>query len=150
LIRERPASRISAVMALKGAYMNAVHGRAPDPQWLNEISSTDLTRFVVILFSSRLASDTHILAALLLDREVAERYHFCRHVAEAKLPYFSWHWRLQSFSVSQSSLANVETRTAQHCVPIAQMSSLSSCKTFLRASQGPAQIGVKISFKGRF
>jgi hypothetical protein len=80
-------------MALKGAYMNAVHGRAPDPQWLNEISSTDLTRFVVILFSSRLASDTHILAALLLDREVAERYHFCRHVAEAKLPYFSWHWR---------------------------------------------------------
>ena len=29
----------------------------------------------------------------LLDREVVERYHFCRHAAEAKLAYFSWHWR---------------------------------------------------------
>jgi hypothetical protein len=39
---------------------------------------------------------------------------------------------LQSFSVSQRlSLANVETRPVQHCVPMAPMCSLSSCETSL-------------------
>src|ERR1700751_260253 len=56
--------RISAVMALEDAYINAVHGRAPDPKWLSEISSTDfrfrkLVESLVILFSSRLASQAH-------------------------------------------------------------------------------------------
>ena len=96
LMREIPAPRINAVMALEDAYINAVHGRAPDPQWLSEISSTDFRKLVeslVILFSSRFLSETHILAVFLLDREFAQRYHFCRHAAEAKLAYFSWHWR---------------------------------------------------------
>jgi hypothetical protein len=95
LSRERPAPRINAVMALEDAYINAVHGRAPDPQWLSKISSTHFRKLVeslVILFSSRLASETHILAVFLLDREVVERYYCCRHAAEAKLAYFSWHW----------------------------------------------------------
>jgi hypothetical protein len=57
---------------------------------------------LVILFSRRLAGQTHILATFLLDREVAERYHFCRHAAEAKLPYFSWRWRFAViFSVAK-------------------------------------------------
>src|SRR5271165_5388500 len=57
---------------------------------------------LVILFSSRLASQTHILAVFLLDREFAERYRFCRRAAEAKLTYFSWHWRFAViFSVAK-------------------------------------------------
>jgi hypothetical protein len=32
---------------------------------------------------------------------IAERYHFCRHAAEAKLPYFSWHWRFAVFSIAK-------------------------------------------------
>jgi hypothetical protein len=95
-IREKPAPRIKAVMALEDAYLKAVWGTAPDPRWLRGISSRDfrlLVESLVVLFSSRLPGETHILAAFLLDHEVAERYHFCRHAAEAKLPYFSWHWR---------------------------------------------------------
>jgi|ERR1700693_1047212 len=83
-------------MALEDAYLKAVWGNAPDPRWLSGISSRDfrlLVESLVVLFSTRLAGETHILAAFLLDHEVAERYHFCRHAAEAKLPYFSWHWR---------------------------------------------------------
>jgi hypothetical protein len=61
-----------------------------------------LVESLVVLFSSRLSGETHILAAFMLDHEVAERYHFCRHAAEAKLPYFSWHWRFAViFSVAK-------------------------------------------------
>jgi len=84
------------VIALEDAYIKAVWGNAPDPQWLSGISSTNfrlLVESLIVLFSSRLAGETHILAAFMLDREVTERFHFCRHAAEAKLPYFSWHWR---------------------------------------------------------
>ena len=83
-------------MALEDAYLKAVWGNAPDPQWLSGISSRDfrlLVESLVVLFSGRLSGETHILAAFMLDHEVAERYHFCRHAAEAKLPYFSCHWR---------------------------------------------------------
>ena len=56
-IREKPAPRIKAVMALEDAYLKAVWGTAPDPRWLRGISSRDfrlLVESLVVLFSSRL------------------------------------------------------------------------------------------------
>ena len=67
-VRERPAPRIGAVMALEDAYINAVHGRAPDPKWLSEISSTDFKKLMeslVILFSSRLVKPNAHLSGFL-------------------------------------------------------------------------------------
>ena len=36
-------------MALEDAYINAVHGIAPDPQWLSEISSTGFRKLVGVV-----------------------------------------------------------------------------------------------------
>ena len=49
-----PSRRSKAVMALEDAYLKAVWGNAPDPQWLSGISSRDFRLLVessVVLFS---------------------------------------------------------------------------------------------------
>jgi hypothetical protein len=48
-------ARIKAVMALEEAYLKAVWGNAPDPQWLSGISSRDfrlLVESLVVLFQA--------------------------------------------------------------------------------------------------
>ena len=45
-IREKTAPRIKTVMALQDAYLKAVWGNAPDPQWFSGISSRDFRLLV--------------------------------------------------------------------------------------------------------
>jgi hypothetical protein len=72
-----------------GAISEEVTGVAPSPFFISSTDFRKLVESLVILFSSRLASETHILAVFLLDREVVEQYRFCRYAAEAKLAYFT-------------------------------------------------------------
>jgi hypothetical protein len=92
------------IRGLEGAYIGALHGIAPDPELFGEMSSDrfkGLIESLALLFSSRLPNETHILAALMLDTETAERYCFLRHKAAAQLRCFSWTWRfLVMFSIA--------------------------------------------------
>jgi hypothetical protein len=99
-------------MALEDAYLKAVWGTAPDSRWLRGISSRDfrlLVESLVVLFSSRLPGETHILAAFLLD-----------------------HWRFAVISsVAKVIFGEHADPTCSAFCPEAPRYSLSWCKTFL-------------------
>ena len=117
-------------MALEDAYINAVHGRAPDPQWLSEISSTKKLGGVVGHSVFRPARRQELGG--FLTRPRSRRAILLRYAAEAKLAYFSWHWRFAViFSMAKVIFGKRGDPTRSALRPDAPMSSLSSCETFL-------------------
>jgi hypothetical protein len=122
-------------MALEDAYLKAIWGNAPDPQWLSGISSRDFRLLVESLsFYSRAACQARRTSWRRSCSTTKSLSDITSAVTRRKPSSLTSHGTgvLPSFSVSQRSfLVNTLIRLVQDFAPTAPRYSLSCCNTFL-------------------